>query len=137
MSKRKHLTAKVVAGGALIAAGAGYLAGILTAPKSGKDTRKDIARTASTARVNSEKQLKKLHSEIGDLIDDVDKKTKKTRKKASKELTEAADKAREAKDKARELLSALHDGDADDPNLKAVIDEVKAAKKNLAKYLKK
>lgn len=137
MSKRKHVTGKVIAGGALVIAGAGYLAGILTAPKSGKETRKDIAKTASKARVDAEKQLKKLHSELADLIKDGDKKTKSARTKASTELKDAVDKARIAKDKAREILSALHDGDADDPNLQAVLDEVKLAKRNLVKYLKK
>lgn len=137
MPKRKHVTGKVVAVGALVAAGAGYLAGILTAPKSGEETRKDIAKTASKARVDSERQLKKLHSELSDLIKDADGATKKARSKASDELKDASEKAKVAKDKARELLSALHNGDADDPNLQAVIEEVKLAKKNLSAYLKK
>ncbi len=137
MSKRKHVTAKVVAGGALLVAGAGYLTGILTAPKSGKETRGDIAKTATKARTDSEKQLKKLHSELNDLLNDADKTTKGARTKASAELKDAIDKAKVAKDKARDILSALHDGDADDPNLKAVLLEVKRAKKNLATYLKK
>ncbi|MGI9028360.1 MAG: YtxH domain-containing protein [Candidatus Saccharimonadales bacterium] len=137
MFKRKHVTKKVIAGGALVAAGAGYLTGILTAPKSGKDTRHDIAKSASKARTDGERQLKKLHSELNGLIKDGDAATKKARTKASKELKEALEKAKVAKDKSREILSALHDGDADDPNLQAVLDEVKHAKKNLVKYLKK
>ncbi len=123
--------------GALIAAGAGYIAGVLTAPKSGKETRKDIAKNASKAKTEGEKQLKKLHSEINELIDVADKKSKTAKVKADKELQKALERAKEAKQKARLLLSALHDGDADDPNLKEVIKEVKAAKANLAKFLKK
>jgi gas vesicle protein len=137
MSRRKHITAKAVAVGTLVAAGAGYLSGILTAPKSGKETRHDIAKNASKARGDGERQLKKLHSELNDLIKDGDTATKKARVKASKELTEATEKAKVAKGKAREILSALHDGDADDPNLQAVLEEVKLAKRNLVKYLKK
>ncbi len=137
MSKRKHATAKVVAAGALLAAGAGYLTGILTAPKSGKETRKDIAKTASKARVDGEKQLKKIHSELNDLIKDGEDATKKARSKVSSEMTEALEKAKVAKNKTREILSALHDGDADDPNLQKALKEVKQAKSNLAKYLKK
>lgn len=133
----KKSAGKVVAVGTLLAAGAGYLAGILTAPKSGKETRKDIAQSASKARTQGERQLKKYHSELNDLIKTADTQTKKARTKASTELKEATDKAKVAKEKARELLSALHDGDADDPNLKAVLEEVKLAKTNLVKYLKK
>lgn len=137
MGKRKHVTTKVVAASALIAAGAGYLTGILTAPKSGKDTRKDIAKTAGKARSDAEKKLKKLHGELDDAIKEADKRTKQARTKANAELKDAADKAKVAKDKAREMLSAVRHGDADDPNLQAVLEEVKLAKSNLAKYLKK
>jgi len=38
-------TGKKVALGALIAASVGYVAGVLTAPKSGKETRQDIKNT--------------------------------------------------------------------------------------------
>ncbi len=115
-----------VALGTAIAAGAGYVAGILTAPKSGKETRKDIAKKASKAKIEGEKQLKKLHSELNELL-----------KKAGNKKDKAVDKAKAAKDKAKLLLSALHNGDADDPNLKAVIAEVKSAKEDLVKFLKK
>lgn len=123
--------------GAVIAATAGYVAGILTAPKSGRQTRGDIAKNASKAKTEGEKQLKKLHSDLLDLIDKANKQSKKAGAKADKELKEAIASAKVAKEKARLLLSALHDGDADDPNLKAVVKEVSAAKENLAKFLKK
>lgn len=133
----KKSAAKLFALGTLLAAGAGYLAGILTAPKSGKETRKDIAKSASKARVDSERQLKKMHSELTGLIKTADDRTKKTRTKASAELKDATAKAKVAKEKSREILSALHNGDADDPNLQAALEEIKQAKTNLAKYLKK
>lgn len=123
--------------GAIIAAGIGYIAGILTAPKSGKETRNDIRRNASKARTEGEKQLKSLYSDLQDTIDKANQQTLKAKGKASKEYKEAVAKADAAKKKAKLLLSALHDGDADDPNLKAVIKEVSSAKKNLVKFIKK
>ncbi len=123
--------------GAIVVAGVSYIAGILTAPKSGKETRKDIADSAAKAKIEGEKQLKKLHSELNQLIDKSSIKSKEATKKANREYQEALKKATIAKEKARQLLSALHDGDADDPNLKAVIKEVKSAKENLAKFIKK
>jgi gas vesicle protein len=120
-----------------IAAGAGYLVGILTAPKSGRKTRSDIKKTASKAKTEGEKKLKKLHSELREAIDAVTKKKDRASSKASKEMKDAIKTANQAKEKARQLLSALHDGDADDPNLKAVIKEVSDAKADLEKFLKK
>ncbi len=123
--------------GATIAAGVGYLVGILTAPKSGRQTRKDISKSAAKAKTEGEKQLKKLHSEINVLLDKANKQLETTKGKANKELAQAIKKADKAKQKARLLLSALHEGDADDPNLKAVISEISLAKKNLVKFIKK
>ena len=123
--------------GALFAAIAGYATGILTAPKSGKRSRRTIGRKATKAKVQGERELKKLHSEIGDLIDEASKKTKLGKTKANKEMSDAVDKSKDAKNKARDILSALHDGDADDPELQKAITQVKRAKANLAKFLKK
>lgn len=134
---RKNNTSKVVALGAVVAAGVGYAAGLLTAPKSGKDTRKDIAHSATKAKIKAEKQLKSLNTELNDLIDEGEAKVKKAKTKASAELKEAVAKAKAAKEKGREVLSAIHHGDADDPDLQKAIKEVQRAKKNLGKYLKK
>lgn len=123
--------------GAIVAATAGYIAGILTAPKSGRETRKDIVKSASKAKTEGEKQLKKLHSELAELLDRANKQKSKAGSKAAKEIQKAVENGKQAKEKARLLLSALHDGDADDPNLRAVIKEVKKAKSELAKFLKK
>ena len=47
--------------GTVIAAAAGYVAGLLTAPKSGKETREDIKNTAVKTYKVAEKELKELH----------------------------------------------------------------------------
>ena len=133
----KKVGAKAVALGAVVVAGAGYLAGILTAPKSGKQTRQDITNKATKARVDSEKQLKKLHSELNDLIKQGETKSKKAQNKAKTEIQDATQKAQSAKNKAKELLSAIHNGESEDANLQAAVEEIKQAKNNLAKYLKK
>lgn len=121
---------------ALIAAGAGYIGGLLSAPRSGKQTRKKISKSASKVKTDGEKQLKKLHSDINGMIEDGEKQVTKARTKANKELKEALQSAKEARQKARILLTALHEGDADDPNLKAVLNDVSAAKNHLAKFIR-
>ena len=123
--------------GALIAAGVGYLAGIITAPKSGKATRNDIAKSASKAKTEGEKQLKKLHSELDALIASGEKQLKSVKSKANDELTRAVASAKKSQKKAKLLLSALHEGDAEDPDLKAIIAEAGKVKADLSKFLKK
>jgi gas vesicle protein len=53
---------KKVAIGSAIAAGVGYLTGILTAPKSGKATRQDIKKATAKKAKEAEKELKKINS---------------------------------------------------------------------------
>lgn len=127
-------SSKKFAVGALIACVAGYLAGILTAPKSGKETRGDIQRAASKTKTDAERNLKNLYSELHELTEQGSKKVKQLRTRGKTELKAAVDKGTEAKGKARELLTALHDGDADDKDLHRAITEVKKAIKHLKTF---
>ncbi len=122
---------------AVIAAAAGYIAGILTAPKSGKDTRKDIQDTAVKVKTEAEKKLKALHSELNDLLDQAKSGARKVQKGAGDEFASIVTKAQIAKEKAREILSALHDDDANDEDLKKAIDQVKQSIKHLKAYVAK
>ncbi|MBL8122252.1 YtxH domain-containing protein [Candidatus Saccharibacteria bacterium] len=134
--KNGHLAEKFAIGAALSAL-AGYIAGILTAPKSGKETREDIAHTASETYSAAEKELKKLHTELGDVIAEAGDRLSSLRGKGEKTLDEAVNKGQKAKDKAREVLSSLHDGEAEDKDLKKAISEATKAIENLRNYLKK
>lgn len=130
-------TAKKFAIGAMIAAVAGYIAGILTAPKSGKETRQDIKDTASKGMAEAEKQLKALHSELNKLIDETKDKAATLSGKTRDELQSLIEKARDSKEKAREMLSALHEGDAEDKDLKKAINDATKAIEHLRDYLSK
>lgn len=129
-------TGKKVATGALIAAFAGYVIGILTAPKSGKETRQDIKDSAVKAKKEAEKKLKAVHSELHARLIEVKKQGENLSGKAKIELDKVVDVATNAKEKVREVLSALHDGDADDPDLKKALKDAKEALKSLEKYVK-
>lgn len=126
-----------VAVGALIAAGVGYAAGLLTAPKSGKDTRKDIQGAAAAAKAQAEKSLKGLHSELAELVETGKHKAKDVKDLARKDLEAAVTKGQHAKEKVREILSALHEGDADDKDLKKAVTEATKAVEHLKKYVGK
>ena len=138
MSKQDNNgTAKKIAIGAALSAVAGYVAGILTAPKSGKETRQDIKEKAVETYAAAEKELKKLHTELGDMLAEAGDKFGELRGKGKKSLDEAVSKGQKAKDKAREVLSSLHDGEAEDKDLKKAIAEATKAVENLRNYLKK
>jgi len=121
--------------GAVIAAGVGYVAGVLTAPKSGKDTRKDLQNSALKAKKEAEDKLKELHSDLSDLITKGTKQAGNMTDKAKQELHEALAKAERAKNKTRQLLSAIHEGEAGDKNLQKAIEEVKKATKHLKSFV--
>lgn len=129
-------SAKKWAVGAAVAGVAGYVAGILTAPKSGKETRKDIKDTAVKVKSEGEKKLKEAHSELNKVIDQVKDKGEELSGKAKTEFIEIVAKAKEAKEKAREMLSALHEGDADEPELKQALKDARDALKHLEKFAK-
>lgn len=120
-----------------IAALAGYLAGVLTAPKSGKETRADIKHAAQTGMSEAEKQLKNVVSELGQLIDEAKQRGVRLGDKANAELEGIAAKAKAAREKAREVLSAIHEGDAADKDLNEAVNEATSAIKHLRTYLKK
>lgn len=125
------------AAGALALGVIGYAAGILTAPKSGKETRQDIKNAANKAKTEAEKKLKAVLSELNSKLDEAKKKGINLKGKAKDEFDKAYANAVNAKDKVREVLSALHDGDADDPELKKALKDAKSALKNLETYVKK
>lgn len=127
---------KKLAVGALFAGVAGFLAGILTAPKSGKETREDIKTGAVKAKSEAEKMLKEAHSELNEKIAEAQTKANNLKGKAKKELEEALGKAKDTKEKVRTVISSVHEGDAEDPELKKAVKEAKAALTHLQKYLK-
>jgi len=123
--------------GTLIAGAAGYLAGILTAPKSGKETREDIKDTAVQSMREAERQLKKLHTELNDVIAEGKERAGKLSGKAQQELQVVLDAASDVKGKAREVLSSVHEGRAEDKDLQKAVKEAKDAVGHLQTYLKK
>lgn len=130
-------TAKRFALGTLFAAAAGYIAGILTAPKSGKETRADIKETATKSVSEAEKQLKKLHTELNKVINQAKGEADSVKGKAREEVDAAIAKTMAVKEKARQVLSALHEGDADDKDLEKAIKEATKAIDHLKSFATK
>ncbi len=135
MTRDEH-TGRKLAIGALLAGAAGYIAGILTAPKSGKETRKDIADKAEEVKVGAEADLKKAYDELTTLIKTTKEKSLTLGAQARSEFNEAVIRAKDARNKAGHVLKAVKAGEAEDPALDKAIKQAKQAKKNLGKYFK-
>lgn len=123
--------------GAVVAAAAGYVAGVLTAPKSGKETRQDIKDAANKRITEIEKQLKQKHTELNNLMKTVAEKAGALKGGAKKEADGVLGKATSAKDRVREALSGIRDGESSDKDLQKAIDEAEKAVEHLRTYLKK
>lgn len=122
---------------ALVMGAVGYITGILTAPKSGKETRKDIKNTALKVKIELEKKLKDVYSELNDALEGARFKAAQSTGRLKEELNDAIKSAQETKDKIRQVLSALHEGSAEDAELNIAVLEAKDAVRRLKKYLGK
>lgn len=135
MAKNEPHTGRKLAIGAAIAGVVGYIGGILTAPKSGKQTREDIADKAGDIKEGAEEQLQNAHDELSELLKKAKSKSISLGSKAREEFNEAVVHAKDAQNKASHVLKAVRAGEADDPALNKAVKQAKQAKKNLSKYL--
>src|SRR5665213_1460936 len=124
---RQRENLKRLAIGSSVAAVAGYVAGVLTAPKSGKQTRDDIKVAAENSRTEAEKDLKRLHTDLDKVIKDAKTSSGKLSVKAQKELADLIEKAKDTKEKTREVISAIHEGDAEDKDLARAVKNANTA----------
>ncbi|HET7059992.1 MAG TPA: YtxH domain-containing protein [Candidatus Saccharimonadales bacterium] len=137
MRRKQKDTAKKIAIGSMIAGVVGYLAGVLTAPKSGRETRGDIKDTADKGVAEAEKDLKKLQTELDKAAGQAKANQAKLGKAAQKEYADLVDKAQDSKTKAGEVLRAVREGDAEDRDLEKAVKDAGKALEHLKKYLKK
>lgn len=135
MVKDEH-TGRKFAIGALLAGAIGYVTGILTAPKSGKETRENIADKAGEIKEGAEEQLQNAHDELSELIKTAKNKSVALGSKARAEFNEAIVRAKDAQNKASHVLKAIRAGQADDPQLNKALKQARSAAKNLGKYFK-
>jgi gas vesicle protein len=133
----KKKTVRVFAVGSSVAAAAGFLAGVLTAPKSGKEIRGDIKKASDRSRQEAEGELKQLNSDLNKVIKQAGNKKTAISGRAEGELKNLVDKGEGANAKVREILSAIHEGDAQDQDLKRAIKSANNALEHLKDYLSK
>lgn len=122
--------------GAVVMGLVGYAIGILTAPKSGKETRQDIKEGASRIASDLEKRLKKVHSELGTVIENAKVVLSEKSGRAKEELEKALAVAKDKQQKIKVLITALREsGATDDPELEKALKEANSALSHLKKYM--
>lgn len=132
----KQDTAKNVVLGLAVGLVAGYVAGVLTAPKSGKETRQDIKDATDRAVKLAQEKVQVLQGQISDLVDIAKSKAQTLGARGKKELDVLVENAKDAQYKAKAVLAAAKDGEADDPELRRAVESANDAKDALANFLK-
>ena len=128
---------KAVAILALVAFGAGVATGILTAPKSGKETRKDIRDASGKVKQELDKKYSDVQGSLSNAIDQAMSQVGDFRGNAQEKLEDLIDQAKQAEYKVKDVYRAMRHGDANDKNLNKAIDQANKAKGNLFKFLSK
>jgi gas vesicle protein len=123
---------KKVVGSTLTLLAAGYVIGVLTAPRTGKDSRRLFRRKADNSVSDLEKQLKQMFNQTQDLIKKIN-----SNKSVGTKMKNSKDKLLKNQQKIKELLSYIHGNDALDEDLTSAIDDAKKGLKAFANYLNK
>lgn len=134
MSKEKN---KGVAAGVALGAVLGVITGILFAPKSGKETRKDIKDASNKAIAKLQEKAEQVQNDLTDLIEKVEEKFVTTKDSATKKSKDMLQTAKDAQIHLRVVAKAIKNGGADDKDLDKAIKKAQEARKALADYLKK
>lgn len=135
-SRRDRRLGRKIALGSAIAGVVGYAAGILTAPKTGKQTREDIVHKVDDVKEDALAELQDLEEELKDIIKTTKVKTIALNSSARAEFNEAVVRAKDAQNKATQVIKAAKAGEANDPDLNKAVKQAKQALKNLGKFFK-
>lgn len=111
----------------------GYAAGLLTAPRSGKQTRRRIKKEAKSSVNDMEKQLKVVYKDTKQYLD----KLAEDSPKVTTKLKEAKSTAQKSQTKVKQLLSAIHGEDNFDDDLESALKSAKTSLDNLKHYISK
>jgi len=133
MSKDKKLGLGIVIG-----AVAGLVTGLLAAPKSGQETRKDLKKKANEVKGSAERKLKEAQKELGKLSDEAKTATAKLQGKAKAELEDLSSKADDLKDRVKNAITSIKSGDDedDDATVDQLLKDLDSIKKKISSKLK-
>lgn len=133
MTTKKTVKTAAVAG--LVGVGVGLTVGYLTAPKSGKETRADIARKSREIRDDLAERYQELHESLAEAIEAGMAQVSELSGSSKRALQDLIDRAKDAEFKAVNVYRAVKNGESDDKNLDRALNHANKAKNDLKKYL--
>ena len=129
-------TGKKLAVGTIFGGIVGYVAGLLTAPQSGAETREDIVDQTANLKDDTSLELSIAYDKLSDVIKRAQKKAVTLSAQAREEFNESLIRAKDAQTKAKVVLKAVKSGGSDNPELNRAVKQAKQATKNLGKFMK-
>lgn len=119
----------------IVGLSAGYALGILTAPKSGKDTRDDLKEVGSKAYKAAEARLKGSYEDLSEVIANASRQTKKLGAKGRAELDDLLAAAHDAQGRVKQLITSVRRGDATEDQFEDVVKAAQVAKDKLEDFI--
>lgn len=135
MGSNKPVKTAVVA--TVIGVGVGYALGILSAPKSGKETRQDLVDASARFKAELDKRYNDIQTSLSEVIDEGMSKLNSFKGSAQDNLEQLIEQAKQAEYKAVDVYRAVRHGETSDKHLDKALDQASKAKDNLFKYLNK
>jgi gas vesicle protein len=109
--------------GAILVGAASYVAGILTAPKKGKETREDIRHASVNFKISLEKSLKKLYADSSQQLERALHVNQKLTAQTKKELDLLVASVKHAKDRIKIYLTSLRDGEIEEEEITLLLSD--------------
>lgn len=109
--------------GTIFGAALGAIGGILFAPKSGKETRKDISDAAVKAKNTAEAKLKAAYKELGEFAETAKEQAIELKGKAKTEYEKLANKLEAAQIRVKELITSVREGEIDEKDIDKALAE--------------
>lgn len=120
---------------AVVGLAAGYALGILTAPKSGKETREDIKEMSTKAYKAAEARLKDTYEDLGEAIDRASKQAKKLGDKGREQLDELVAVAKNAQARVMKLAASARNEEGSQEVFEDAVKEARDAKNELQEFM--
>ena len=133
--KQKN-TFKKIAAGAAVAAAVGYVAGLLSAPKSGREMRKEIKSMVPDAH-DLEEKIKLLYNELIELLSISKQEAMDLSPRNQEKMALASKKAVMAKEKLAAIIANLKNDSHSNKELKSAIREAERAVYHFKEFLLK
>lgn len=114
---------------------AGYALGVLTAPKSGKETRNDIKEASAKAYKIAEARLKNTYEDLSEVIANAGEQAKKLNKKGREELDVLLAAAHDAQGRVKQLITSVRSGDVTEEQFEDTVIAAQVAKDELQDFI--